>query len=84
MSKMIDCGKTMNEEIKFIGKLSNDHTKGHNFHDDLYQSPFKSAIISLQSITLRYKTPCSKHSTAARKFLSMALLRTIFLRRFKK
>ena len=55
-SKVTDCGQTMDESwnslpVNYLMSI----LTAHNKYDNLYQSPLKGIVISLQSMTLHFK-----------------------------
>ena len=52
-NKMTDCGQTMNESWNSLVNYQVAIPSAPNNHNNMYQNSLKSAVISLQSMTLK-------------------------------
>ena len=55
MSKVTDCGQTIDESWNSLVNYQMTILRAPNKHNNLYQSPLKDTVISLQSMTLHYE-----------------------------
>ena len=59
MSKVLDCRQTMDESQNPLVNYQMAIPYAPNKHNNIYESQLKGTVISLQSISHRYETPCT-------------------------
>ena len=58
MSKVTDCGETMDKSWNSLVNYQIPTPSAPNKHNNMYQSPLKGIVITLHSMAFRDETPC--------------------------
>ena len=61
---MADCGQSIDKSWNSLVNYQMVISSAPNKHNNMYQSPLKGTVISLQSMTLQYERPLMKENNS--------------------